>query len=108
MHRLSRRRSGKKVGPKRKVVGRAHAKRLGVEEWEKALEKTGQEGGQQALKIDFEEQTNNLWEEHSALGLLPATEELIKQADEDLEAFREKVKRKKEDEQYHKDQRQSS
>ena len=36
-----------------------------------------------------------MWEEHSALVLLPATEELIKQADEDLEAFREKVKKKK-------------
>ena len=59
------------------------------------MEKSGQEGGQQALNIDFEEQKKNLWEEHSALGLLPATEELIKQADEDLEAFREKVKRKK-------------
>ena len=58
----------------------------------KGIGKTGQEGGQQALKIDFEEQKKNLWEEHSALGLLPATEELIKQADEDLEAFREKVK----------------
>ena len=70
--------------------------------------KTGQEGGQQALNIDFEEQKKNLWEEHSALGLLPATEELIKQADEDLEAFREKAKKKKDDEQYHKDQRQLS
>ena len=48
--------------------------------------KTGQEGGQQALNIDFEEQKKNLWEEHSALGLLPATEEFIKQADEYLEA----------------------
>ena len=56
--------------------------------------KTGQEGGQQTLKNDSEEQKNDLWEEHSALGLLPATEELIKQADEDLEAFREKVKKK--------------
>ena len=91
VHRLSRRLSGKKIGPKRIVVGRAHAKRLGVEEWEKALEKAGQEGGQQALKIDFEEQKKNLWEEHSALGLLPAAEELLKQADEDLEAFRAKV-----------------
>ena len=59
------------------------------------MEKTGQEGGQQALNIDVEEQRKNLWEEHSALGLLPATEELIKQADEDLEAFRAKVKQTK-------------
>ena len=107
VHRLSRRRSGKNIGPKRRVFGRAHAKRLGVEKWETAMEKTGQEGGQQALKIDFEEQRKNLWEEHSALGLLPATEELIKQADEDLEAFRAKVKKtKKEDVQCHKAQRQ--
>ena len=38
VHRLSRRLSGKKIGPKRIVFGRAHAKRRGVEEWEKALE----------------------------------------------------------------------
>ena len=39
VHRLSRRRSGKKISPKRIVFGRAHAKRLGVEEWETAMEK---------------------------------------------------------------------
>ena len=75
------------------------------------MEKTGQEGGQQALNMDFEEQKKTLWEEHSALGLLPATEEIIKQADEDLEAFREQVKKtkkRKNDEQHHKDQRQLS
>ena len=33
VHRLSRRLSGKNIGPKRRVFGRAHAKRLGVEEW---------------------------------------------------------------------------
>ena len=31
VHRLSRRLSGKNIGPKRRVFGRAHAKRLGVE-----------------------------------------------------------------------------
>ena len=39
VHRLSRRLSGKKIGPTRRVFCRAHAKILGVEEWEKALEK---------------------------------------------------------------------
>ena len=34
-------------------------------------------------------------EENQALGLLPAAEELITQADEDLEAFRAQVKKKK-------------
>ena len=93
VHRSSRRFSGKRTGPQITVFGRAHAKILGVEEWETAVAETGQEGGQQALNIDFEEQ-KKLWEEHSALGLLPATEELIKQVDEDLEAFRAKVKKK--------------
>ena len=102
VHRLSRRRSGKHIGPKRRVFGRAHAKILRVEEWEQALELPGKEGGQQAFKIDVEEQ-KKLMEEHQALGRLPATEELIQQADEDLEAFRAKVK--KEDERYHKVQR---
>ena len=39
VHRLSRRLSGKNIGQQRRVFGRAHAKREGVEEWEKALEK---------------------------------------------------------------------
>ena len=34
-------------------------------------------------------------EENQVMGLLPATEELMQQADEDLEAFRAKVKKKK-------------
>ena len=34
-------------------------------------------------------------DEHQALGLLPAAKELMKQADEDLEAFRAQVKNKK-------------
>ena len=37
VHRLSRRRSRTNIGPKRRVVGIAHAKRLGIEEWERAL-----------------------------------------------------------------------
>ena len=59
------------------------------------MELPGIEGGQQAVKIDVAEQQNNRMEENQTLGLLPATEELIQQADEDLEAFRAKVKKKK-------------
>ena len=65
VHRRSRRRSGKKIGPKRRVSGRAHAKILGVEEWKMALAQPGQEGGQQALKIDV---GKNVMEENQAWG----------------------------------------
>ena len=60
VHRLSRRLSKKKIRPTRRVFGRAHARRLSISEWEEALVKPGKEGGQLAMKIDFEEQQQQL------------------------------------------------
>ena len=65
----------------------------------------GQEEGEQVSNNDFEELNNNRMEGNQAMGLLPATEELMQQADEDLEAFRAKVEKTREDEQYRKTQR---
>ena len=63
VHRLSRRLSRKKIGPKRRVFGRFYAQRLNVQEWHDALVKIGSEGGQQALKIDFEAEQKSIEEQ---------------------------------------------
>lgn len=72
------------IGPKRRVFGRTDAKKLSLEEWETCLPQEGKQGGQKAMRIDCEEQKQNMREQHDFFGENKANL---------LEAFRNKVKK---------------